>query len=142
MRRGSLVPLSDRTSRSPAITGTSHEASVSETNDWQLAVFPGDEAHCGAMPTTYELRKMIQGNPKNRCCYKNLPKSCEPTNIQTLIIISFQPKWRSAESSHANFYWRANKIKKQRKNRGGLKDRNKPDAAARAIGGFIVMANA
>jgi hypothetical protein len=27
------------------------DAKVSDTNDWQLAVFPRDEAYCGATPT-------------------------------------------------------------------------------------------
>ena len=51
MRRGSLVQLSGRNSRSPTITGTSRDARVSETSDWQLAVFPREEAYCGETPT-------------------------------------------------------------------------------------------
>jgi hypothetical protein len=47
----SLVQVSGGTSRSPTITGTSRDARVSETNDWQFAIFPRDEAYCGATPT-------------------------------------------------------------------------------------------
>src|SRR5207237_5197016 len=54
MRSGSSVQLSGRNSRRPTITGTSRDANVSETSDWQLAVFPSDEAYCGATPTEWE----------------------------------------------------------------------------------------
>ena len=51
MRSGSSVQLSGRNSRRLTITGTSRDANVTETSDWQLAVFPSDEAYCGATPT-------------------------------------------------------------------------------------------
>ena len=51
MRSGSFVQLSGRNSRRPTITGTSRDANVTETSDWQFAVFPSDEAYCGATPT-------------------------------------------------------------------------------------------
>ena len=51
MRSGSSVQVSGRKSRSPTITGTSREASVTETSDWQLDVLPSEEAYCGATPT-------------------------------------------------------------------------------------------
>jgi hypothetical protein len=51
MRSGSSVQLSGKNSRRLTITGTSREANVTETSDWQLAVFPSDEAYCGATPT-------------------------------------------------------------------------------------------
>jgi hypothetical protein len=38
-------------SRNPTATGTSPEASVTETSDWQFAVLRNDEAYCGATPT-------------------------------------------------------------------------------------------
>jgi hypothetical protein len=44
MRSGSSVQLSGRNSRRPTVTGTSRDANVSEISDWQLAVFPSDEA--------------------------------------------------------------------------------------------------
>jgi hypothetical protein len=50
-RAGSLVQLSGKKSRSSTMTGTSPHASVSDTNVWQLAVLPSDEAYCGATPT-------------------------------------------------------------------------------------------
>jgi len=53
MRSGSLVHSSGRKSRSPTITGTSRDANVTETRDWQLAVLPSDEAYCGATPTEW-----------------------------------------------------------------------------------------
>src|SRR6266478_2205204 len=43
MRSGSSVQLSGRNSRRLTITGTSRDANVTETSDWQLAVFPSDE---------------------------------------------------------------------------------------------------
>ena len=45
MRLGSSVQLSGRNSRRSTITGTSREASVTETSDWQLAVLPSTEAY-------------------------------------------------------------------------------------------------
>jgi hypothetical protein len=35
----------------PTMTGSSPRASVSDTDVWQLAVLPRDEAYCGATPT-------------------------------------------------------------------------------------------
>src|SRR5208337_1419387 len=46
-----LVQLSGRNNRSASMTGTSPRASVSDTNVWQLEVFPSAEAYCGATPT-------------------------------------------------------------------------------------------
>src|SRR6202161_2976123 len=40
MRSGSSVQLSGRNSRRPTITGTSRDANVNETSDWQLAGLP------------------------------------------------------------------------------------------------------
>ncbi len=51
MRSASSVQLSDRKSRRPTITGTSREARVTDTSDWQLDVLPSDEAYCGATAT-------------------------------------------------------------------------------------------
>jgi DNA replication protein DnaC len=51
MRSGSSVQLAGRNNRRPTMTGTSRDANVSETSDWQLAVFPRAEAYCGATPT-------------------------------------------------------------------------------------------
>jgi hypothetical protein len=51
MRFGSSVQLSGRNSRRPTITGTSREASVTETSDGQLAALPSAEAYWGATPT-------------------------------------------------------------------------------------------
>ena len=58
IRSGSPVQTSGRNSRNPTITGTSREASVTETSvtetsDWQFAVLPSDEAYCGATPTEW-----------------------------------------------------------------------------------------
>src|SRR6266404_4371400 len=50
-RTGLLVQLSGTKRRNATITGTSPRASVSDTNVWQLAVLPRDEAYCGATPT-------------------------------------------------------------------------------------------
>jgi hypothetical protein len=51
MRSGSEVQLSGRNKRRPTITGTSPDASVTETSVWQLAFLPSDDAYCGATPT-------------------------------------------------------------------------------------------
>lgn len=50
MRATSLVQLSGRNSRKPTMTGTSPEASVSDTSVWQLAFLPSTEAYSGATP--------------------------------------------------------------------------------------------
>src|SRR6187455_1113968 len=50
-RTGLLVQLSGTKRRNATMTGTSPRASVSDTNVWQLAVLPRDEAYCGATPT-------------------------------------------------------------------------------------------
>src|SRR5665648_281826 len=50
-RTGLLVQLSGTKRRNATITGTSPRASVSDTNVWQLAVLPRDDAYCGATPT-------------------------------------------------------------------------------------------
>ena len=51
IRSGLFVQVSGRKSRRPTITGTSREAKVTETSDWQLDVLPSAEAYCGATPT-------------------------------------------------------------------------------------------
>ena len=45
MRSGSSVQVSGRKSRRPTITGTSRDARVTDTSDWQLHVLPSDEAY-------------------------------------------------------------------------------------------------
>jgi putative transposase len=46
-----LGQLSGKQSRSPTMTGTSSDASVSDTSVWQLAFLPSADAYCGATPT-------------------------------------------------------------------------------------------
>ncbi len=50
-RTALLVQLSGTKKRNATMTGTSPRASVSDTNVWQLAVLPRDEAYCAATPT-------------------------------------------------------------------------------------------
>src|SRR6202035_3329492 len=50
-RARSLVQLSGRKRRNATITGTSSQASVSDTSVWQLAFLPSAEAYCEATPT-------------------------------------------------------------------------------------------
>ena len=51
IRSGSSVQVSGKKSRRPTITGTSRDARVTETSDWQLDVLPSAEAYCAATPT-------------------------------------------------------------------------------------------
>lgn len=49
--RGIARPALGRNSRRLTMTGTSPEASVSDTKIWQLAFLPKAEAYCRATPT-------------------------------------------------------------------------------------------
>lgn len=51
IRASSLVPLSARISRRLSMSGTSPDASVTDTSVWQLAFLPNAEAYWGATPT-------------------------------------------------------------------------------------------
>lgn len=59
MRSASPVQLSGRKSRRPTITGTSREASVTDTSDWQLEVLPSEERDADRMLPFLRQRRVI-----------------------------------------------------------------------------------
>src|SRR3546814_4522129 len=76
------------------MTGTSREASVTETRDWQLAVFPSDEAYCGATPTEWvpffgKAVSSMTRNPAASPTSRSARSEEHTSELQSLMRISY-----------------------------------------------------
>src|SRR4029077_6876478 len=108
-RTGLLVQLSGTKRRNATMTGTSPRASVSDTNVWQLAVLPRDEAYCGATPTErspiLRHRRVVADhhrilaadqavglNQQFRLHWRCIPNASSNEMVQRVILARCQPR--------------------------------------------------
>src|SRR4051812_46899415 len=108
-RTGLLVQLSGTKRRNATMTGTSPRASVSDTNVWQLAVLPRDEAYCGSdtnrtiallrhrrvvddQHRIFAADQAIGLNEQFHLQWRRIPEAISDEMVQLVILARCQPR--------------------------------------------------